>query len=290
MNLDRILIFGSTGMAGHIMYDVLKSTLDKTTIFGVSRSMNRGYTDEICDVKNEIQVIEIINRIRPNLIINCIGSLIKSSEVNHAEALYINSYFPIFLSEISEKFDFNFIHLSTDCVFDGKTGNYGESDLPNAKDWYGLTKSLGEKINFSRSCVLRTSIIGPEIKVKEQREGLFDWFLCQSGYVSGFKNAFWSGITTLELTKVIINFKNDFPTGLYHLTNGIPISKFDLLNIINDSFLDSRVLINENKDYVSHKGLLKSTQLDFNIGSYKHQMLEMRNYLLNNKLKYDYNI
>lgn len=290
MNLDRIIIFGSTGMAGHILYDVLKSTLDKTTIFGISRSMFRGYTDEICDVKNENQVIEIIDRIRPNLIINCIGSLIKCSNDNHSEALYINSYFPIFLSEISEKLDFDLIHLSTDCVFDGKSGNYGESDLPNAKDWYGLTKSLGEKLNFSRSCVLRTSIIGPEIKVKEQREGLFDWFVSQSGCVSGFKNVFWSGITTLELAKVIINFKNDFPKGLFHLTNGIPISKFDLLNVINDTFLESRVRIKENMDYASNKALLKSTQLDFNIASYKHQMLELRNYLLNNKFKYDYNI
>jgi dTDP-4-dehydrorhamnose reductase len=290
MNLDRIIIFGSTGMAGHILYDVLKNTLVETTIFGVSRSMHRGYTDEICDIKNEIQVIDIINRIRPNLIINCIGSLIKNSKDNHAEALYINSYFPIFLSEISEKLDFDLIHLSTDCVFDGNIGNYRESDLPNAKDWYGVTKSLGEKLNFSRSCVLRTSIIGPEIKVKEQREGLFDWFLSQSGCVSGFKNAFWSGITTLELAKVIINFKNDIPKGLFHITNGISINKFDLLNVINDTFLDSRVIINENLDYVSHKGLLKSTQLDFNIGSYKNQMLELRIYILKNKFSYDYNI
>ena len=45
------------------------------------------------------------------------------------------------------------IHFSTDCVFDGKKGNYKEDDPSNADDLYGQSKFLGE-VDFSTLCYL----------------------------------------------------------------------------------------------------------------------------------------
>jgi len=47
----------------------------------------------------------------------------------------------------------------------------------------------------------RTSIIGPDIN--ENGIGLFNWFMHQRGKIKGFKEAYWTGITTIELAKSI---------------------------------------------------------------------------------------
>ena len=48
------------------------------------------------------QLKETISSIKPDVIINCIGILIKGSKVNPANAIFINSYFPHLLVEIAD--------------------------------------------------------------------------------------------------------------------------------------------------------------------------------------------
>ena len=103
-------------------------------------------------------LIKICKKVNPDIIINCVGILIKGSVNSIKNAIHVNSYFHIFLVEISNKLNFKVIHISTDCVFSGSTGNYSEDSIKDAKDTYGLTKSLGE-INSSRHLTIRTSII-----------------------------------------------------------------------------------------------------------------------------------
>jgi dTDP-4-dehydrorhamnose reductase len=121
------------------------------------------------------------------------------------------------------------IHVSTDCVFSGRKGNYREDDPSDAEDLYGKTKYLGE-VHESHCVTLRTSMIGRELS---RKQGLLEWFLSQRGRVQGFKNALFSGFTTLELSRIIDKILTEHPGkgGLYHVSSD-PISKFDLLTLI----------------------------------------------------------
>ena len=121
------------------------------------------------------------------------------------------------------------IHVSTDCVFSGRKGHYQEDDPSDAEDLYGKTKYLGE-VHDSHCLTLRTSMIGRELS---RKQGLLEWFLCQRGSVQGFKNALFSGFTTLELSRIIDKILAEYPEkgGLYHVSSE-PISKFDLLTLI----------------------------------------------------------
>ena len=151
--------------------------------------------------------------------------------------------------------------MSTDCVFSGnKKSPYIETDEKDGKDSYGITKALGEVISENH-LTIRTSVVGPEI-IDGLEEGLFHWFMNQSGAIEGFTKAIWSGVTTIELAKAIKWCIDNNITGLYHLTNGIPINKYDLLHLfknytnknieilkaegsdINKSFIDTRKEIN----------------------------------------------
>lgn len=214
----KILILGSSGMLGHVVYHYLQS-LNKYHVF-VCPSLR----------KNLSVLTEVLDQLTPNVVINCVGVLVKESEDNKKEAIRINALFPHILNEHSINYHFKLIHISTDCIFSGATGRYTENSIPDATSVYGRTKMLGE-IHTGNALTLRTSIIGPELK--EQGTGLFHWFMKSIGIVNGYTNVKWGGVTTLELAKVIDYSIEENKAGLVHVTNGISISKYGLLQLIS---------------------------------------------------------
>ncbi|QYA24387.1 SDR family oxidoreductase [Gramella sp. MT6] len=223
----KIMILGSTGMLGHQVYYRLQED-DKYEITDVSFRNKLTPQSVILDLHNQQELDSLIKKVDPDFIINCVGVLIKGANDNPANAIYLNSYLPHFLAKKCDETGAKLIHISTDCVFSGETGAYTEIDEKDGKDVYAKTKALGEVEN-SEHLTLRTSIIGPELK--QNGEGLFHWFMNQQGETNGFTKAIWSGVTTTELAKVIATAIEQNLKGLYHVTNGIPINKYDLLKI-----------------------------------------------------------
>ncbi len=179
----------------------------------------------------DIQLLAgVLKAIRPEFIVNCIG-VTKRREDSHdpIPSIILNALFPHRLVQLAAQIGAKVIHFSTDCVFDGKAGHYSDEDPADATDLYGRTKALGE---ISGRCVLtlRSSFIGREL---HEGTELLDWFLSQKGVVKGFKNAIYSGLTTIELSRVVEKILNDYPDaeGLYNVSSE-PISKFDLLKLI----------------------------------------------------------
>ena len=272
----KILVLGSEGMLGHVVkryfetkgYDVYATSRNPEDI---------NYFDLTDNIKN---IDEIVKRIQPNVVINCIGLLNKVAEENQSLAVLINSYLPHYMDELSEKENFKFIHVSTDCVFDGKKGQYYVSDFKNATSFYGQSKALGE-LNNSRSVTLRTSIVGPDENPKGI--GLFQWFMKQENEAKGFSKVIWTGITTIQFAKCMHEAIEKDLSGLYHAVNGSEIAKADLLKLFAKYFKPSTQVIDDNS-YVSNKSLILSeNDYKFNIPSYEDMIKEMKEWVLSNK-------
>ena len=122
------------------------------------------------------------------------------------------------------------IHFSTDCVFSGLKGNYLENDFADANDIYGRSKFLGE-ISSEGNITIRTSFIGKELGTNR---ALLNWFLSQKEKIKGYRNAIYSGLTTLEIAKVLDKYVIPNPDlqGLYHLSAD-NIDKYSLLSLLN---------------------------------------------------------
>jgi dTDP-4-dehydrorhamnose reductase len=277
MASKTILILGSTGMAGHMVYYFLRETTEFKVI---NVSYRKKLTDDslILDVKNKSAVESVISEVKPDYIINCIGILIKGS-ADSENAIFVNAYFPHFLKNVADKVNAKLIHISTDCVFSGKEGNYKENSFRDADDIYGRSKALGE-IDAPGHLTIRTSIIGPELK--SNGEGLFNWFMTQSGSITGYTNAVWGGVTTLELAKAIVQIINhDTLSGIVHLTNGEKITKFNLLNLFKSNWNADRVSILEGAGKKTiDKSLSKSLIFDFNVPSYETMMKELYSWMV----------
>jgi len=234
----RILILGITGMLGHTLFQMLNQS-NAYEVGGTYRSANSNIPVWYKNNKNitaGVNVLDIdfiknlIGNFKPNVVINCVG-LIKQVDLieDPLIAIPINSLFPHQLYHICESLNARLIHISTDCVFSGTIGDYKESDNPDPSDFYGKSKLLGE-INNKNAVTIRTSIIGHELNTKLS---LLEWFLSKEIMVNGYTKAFFSGLPTVELSRVIkdkILQKPDI-SGLYNVASH-KISKFELLKII----------------------------------------------------------
>jgi len=259
----KILILGGSGMLGHRLWINLQKehevwvTVRQTfSPFPLRPEFPTNYVRTDVDASNFDQVTRAVASIQPDLVINCIG-LIK--QMGHLArdpiiSISLNALLPHRISLICRAAKIRMIHISTDCVFSGKKGNYLESDQSDAEDLYGRSKFLGEVAYPPHSITLRTSIIGRELKT---RLGLIEWFLSQKdgATIRGYKRAIFTGFTTDELSRIIMNKVIPHPelTGLYHVSSD-PINKYDLLQIANQAF-GRKINILPEKDFFMDRSL-----------------------------------
>ncbi|HSD60200.1 MAG TPA: SDR family oxidoreductase [Burkholderiales bacterium] len=237
----RVLILGGDGMLGHRLlqhlrprHDVratLRRDLEAYAGLGLFSPANAWGG---VDVRSPERLLEVMAEFRPEAMVNCVGIVKQRAEAeDHLPSIEINALLPHRLARLARTAGARLVHLSTDCVFSGKRGNYRESDPADAEDLYGRSKYLGE-VAEDGCLTLRTSIIGREVS---RRNGLLEWFLSQRGKtVKGFRHALFSGFTTAEMSRIIERLLTAFPdaSGLYQVSSE-PISKHDLLAKINQA-------------------------------------------------------
>jgi len=250
--MKKILILGATGMLGSQVLKTLQE-LKNFKIYATFKNSKKitalrkliEINDNVSFIKFNVGLFNKIKLSKFNYIINCIG-LIKPyiNEKNQStilEALKVNSLFPHQLITSSKKV--KIFQIATDCVFDGKKGNYIETDSHNPIDVYGKTKSLGE-LKYSNFFNIRCSIIGPEL---DSHKSLLDWFrfLPLNSKIKGFKNHDWNGVTTYAFGKVlsgIIKSNLKIPQTI-HLIPKISLNKFNLLKTFKKHFLRNDISI-----------------------------------------------
>lgn len=277
----RVLILGADGMLGHVVKLYFQEK--GHTVKGTSRSDSGDYCFDATKNLNEFE--SFINDFKPDAVINCTGILNKVAEENKSLAVMLNSYLPHYVDEICTKNKIKFVHISTDCVFDGKSGEYTEDSFKDATSFYGQSKALGE-INNESNLTLRTSIVGPD--VNQNGIGLFQWFMNQEKETNGFDKVIWTGVTTIEFAKCMEKAIENDLSGLRHVVNNEKIDKYSLLALFKKHF-NKDIIINRKSDYVSDKSLKRTTDFDFEIPSYDQMVKEMSEWVTNHKELYSEN-
>ena len=233
----RILILGGDGMLGHQLlrqwqerHEVrvtLRRDADAYAGFGLFQPGNSYYG---VDVVRTEELIGVLADFHPQAVVSAVGIVKQRSAATESiPSIDINALFPHRLAMLCQVAGARFIHMSTDCIFSGRKGNYQENDLSDAEDLYGKSKYLGE-VHAAHCMTLRTSIIGTELT---RKKSLVEWFLAQKGSVKGYRKAIFSGFTTIEMARIIEKLLVQHPhaSGLYHVSSA-PISKLELLTKI----------------------------------------------------------
>jgi dTDP-4-dehydrorhamnose reductase len=237
----KILVLGANGMIGSTMLHVI-SERATWLVNGAVRNeeIKKNFPSHVADqlvfgndLTNTDHLARLFDEVKPNVVVNCAG-LTKHLPTGNEPipALTMNALLPHRLAVLCSITGSRLIHISTDCVFSGKAGNYKEVDQPDAIDIYGKTKHLGE-VTGTNQITLRTSTIGHEICT---RFGLLEWFLAQDT-CQGYRRAFFSGLPTVEFARIVrdVVIPNEQLSGLYHV-GGASIDKYSLLCLIAKSY------------------------------------------------------
>ena len=241
--MSRILIFGASGMIGHALWRAL--SLSSHDIFGTMYGRGDRFAhlhglfqrnvSESFDAGDPQQVRSILQQVHPEVVVNCVGITKRKNEANDLAAMFqVNALFPHQVALWAKQNKARVIHFSTDCVFDGATGNYHERSVMTAPDLYGQSKYFGE-LDYDHCLTIRTSMIGREISGFSE---LLEWFLAQKGKrIRGFRNALYSGVTTNTMAPIIRRIIEHQPdlSGRYQVAGPV-ISKYDLLCQLRDAF------------------------------------------------------
>lgn len=213
----KIVLLGNEGMLGHVLARTLRDA---------------GH--QLHDGGRKFDVFSCIRGWCPDVVINCAGIVKQRTDVPVEEFIETNSLLPHRLYRTARNVGARLIHFSTDCVFSGDHGAYTEDHRPDPVDVYGRSKLLGE-VNEEGCLTIRTSIIGRELR--KPGLGLLEWFLAQRGPVEGHRHSFFSGLTTLELARVVGELIFDYPqlSGIWHV-GGEPIDKCSLLEKLAQAY------------------------------------------------------
>lgn len=260
----KVYVFGPNGMLGNYLTKYLGSHFDVISISRKDFDLNGNFKE----------IPEKYEFFPDDVIINAAG-IIKQRDYSQEELIKVNSLFPHFLSTLN----CNVIHITTDCVFSGKDGSYGEDSFHDCIDDYGKSKSLGENPNLT---IIRTSIIGEEV---ENKKSLLEWVRSNKNQtINGYLNHFWNGVTCLELSKQICNIiqTNSYWKGVRNYHSPDAVSKYELVSCINEIYKLGNNIVPTMEKYCDRT---LTSKYDCPIKTtIKDQIIESKEYKLKSKL------
>lgn len=309
----KVLVLGGSGMAGHVMTSCLLQAGHEVTATvrttgdipvvraacgaepdspdasggmrsgsarsGVAADAARPAPDvRVLDVRRFELVADLVKELRPDIVVNAVGVLNRQAEDHPLDAYLVNGLLPHWLRHLCKRGGGRLIHISSDCVFSGDRGGYGEQDRPDGVTVYARSKALGE-ITDPACLTLRTSIIGPELR--SHGIGLLKWFLGSEGSVRGYVNVHWNGVTTLELAKATEwAIRHPEVGGLVHLTAPEAISKHDLLGLFAEAFGRTDIVIVPEAEPAIDRTLAPTTSgFGYRPPGYPQMLAELRRWM-----------
>jgi len=236
----KILILGAGGMLGFALHRILTDAgwhvtgaVRDAEAPGSHWAHGLRYLTQVDAAKMD-SVMNAIEGIQATVVINAIGLKTAKTEEEIKRIFAINAVFPRRLALVTKQLGARLVHFSSDGVYNSGPAPFNEGRIPNADDYYGASKYLGESTD-DNILILRTSIIGRSLN---GQRSLVDWLLSQSGEIKGYRKAIFTGFPVNEIGAIFSEHilpKIESIHGLYHLASS-PISKADVLELVRQAW------------------------------------------------------
>jgi dTDP-4-dehydrorhamnose reductase len=192
---------------------------------------------DLADVKETTRLIENLS---PSAVIHCAAATdVDWCEEHPREVETINVTASAVIAQVTARSGAKLIYISTDSVFDGRRGNYVETDIPDPVNVYAKSKLRAEKevlCHHPGALIARVSIYGWSPRDKES---LAEWILNQlseGNTVSGFADVIFCPLLANDLAEVLLAMLDQKLIGLYHVVGSEPISKYEFAKRVASKF------------------------------------------------------
>jgi dTDP-4-dehydrorhamnose reductase len=229
--MKRILITGASGLLGaNLVLDAV-GLMETAAVAYAHRVELPGVQAFQADLADPGAAEEILRRVRPDWVVHCAAATdVDACEVDPATAFRLNREMAGLVAEAAAQVDARLAHISTDAVFDGTTGGYGEDDPPNPVNVYGRSKLEGEaaaREACPEALIVRTNIFGWNALDKKS---LAEWFLSHletPRRCPGFVDVSVTPILVSDLGRIIFRMLEAGLRGVYHVVGADCVSKFE---------------------------------------------------------------
>jgi dTDP-4-dehydrorhamnose reductase len=195
-----------------------------------SRWRGQALTRDQLDLLDFAAVRREFQKDRPQLVIHCAAiSSVGEAQKNPDLARRVNVEMTKRLAELAA--EIQFIFLSTDLIFDGRKGDYLETDAPNPLHVYGETKVAAENIVLKnpRHLVVRTSLnYGASDSGNRSFNEQLKLSLQNSSGMKLFTDEFRSPIPAAETARAVWELANNNCTGIYHVAGAEKLSRWQI--------------------------------------------------------------
>lgn len=252
--MKKVLITGSNGLLGQSLLNLLLQFQEDYEVFGLARGENRSgrsdFTYVSIDLTDKLNVNNVLERIAPAVIINTAAMTnVDQCEIEKEACTILNVDLVRWLTEYASGRQTQLIQLSTDFIFDGKQGNYKETDMSNPLSYYGLSKLQSEKIlqdSKVHYTILRTILVYGSV-YDMSRSNIVLWVKAslEAGVKITIVNDQFRMPTYVENLALACKLAMDKNVkGVFHVSSDTLLSIFEIAKQIATTFnLDARLLV-----------------------------------------------
>jgi len=239
---SRILVTGSTGMLGQDIYKTLSSDYD---VFGVDIQASLTVPEEkqiLGDLTDAEFLEQTLKEVKPEVIIHC-AAIVDLRKCEDDRPFVDRLHLDVTSQLVA--YGAKVVFISTDSVFDGKTGDYREDDRIAPLNYYGESKWKGEEMvrRNPNHLILRTNIFGFTCPFKGS---ISEWALSSfqnSERIFGFTDIYFNTIYTKHLADIIGKLLHRRVKGTLHAASRNSLSKYSFLKYLEMRYTGSVGLV-----------------------------------------------
>ena len=254
--MTKILVTGAAGLIGHRVMEKLSPDQEVAGLYyriKPQSNLKRYYQVDLCQRQD---VHSVLDSLRPSVLIHCAASCQPGfCEQHPLETMSINLGGTMYLASWAAAHECFVVHVSTDLVFDGSQGDYGEEDPVSPISLYGWSKVAAEeavKSSGAAYCIVRTALVyghspggnrgADEVLIDNWKRG---------NATPLFVDEYRTPTAVGELAEKLIEIARQRITGLIHVAGGTRLSRYDFGRKIADLFeFPSQLLIPRRREEV----------------------------------------
>ncbi len=242
--MKRLLVTGVSGLLGLNLawlsadrFEVTGVMRGERAVPGLSRSF---FNTVLADLAQPGEVDRVLDAVQPDMVIHCAAlTNVDLCEMKPDEAQRINAWLPGELAKSAKQSGVQFLHISTDAVFDGQIGNYKEEDSPKAINVYAQTKLAGEHAVAAANpdaLIARVNFFGWSWQGRRSLAEFFFYNLLEGTPVLGFSDIYFSPLLVNDMVEVLLEMLERNLSGLYHVVSREGQSKYEFARMLACKF------------------------------------------------------
>ncbi len=229
--MTRILVTGASGLLGLNFALTYSRRHQVTGVVNAHSLTGTPFQVLNADLAKPGSIGEILDRVKPDVVLHCAAlANVDQCERQPELAWRLNADLPEEVAQATANRGIVLVHISTDAVFDGKTGGYTEESQPNPLGAYARTKLAAEHAVlrvYPEALIARVNFYGWSLGGQRSLAEFFFNHLSAGTPVRGFTDVFFCPLEVTVLAETLMRLVGAHCSGIYHVVSGECLSKYE---------------------------------------------------------------